>query len=340
MSKKVSISESDVVFEIQDDDTVLEGAEKAGYSIPYSCRKGVCSTCTGKLVTGEVNLRSQHTAGPAEGVMFCQARPVTDVTIEPTSWTEYDPSSRKIIESKIKKITWLNDDVAEVVLRFPIGVRAIFSAGQYLNVLFDGTSRSYSMANPPHKNTEVVLHVRRYEGGEFSDGFLRNASENDTVAVEIPFGDVQLRLDESKPLILLATGTGFAPVKSIVEALIRQKISRPVHFFWGAKQESDLYAVELVNTWQRKYEWLSFTPVLSRPSTDWSGSTGWVQSVVKERFTDLSACSVYACGNDQMVSDARNLLTSAGLSALDFHCDSFVPASAETSADLQEISTL
>lgn len=330
MSKKIVIDASDVVLESYGDDTVLETAEKSGYSIPYSCRKGVCSTCVGKLVEGTVETRSQRAAGPRDDVLFCQAKPVTDVIIRPSHWAEYDPTSRKTIKAKIKKISWLTDQVAEVVLKFPIGVRAIFGAGQYLNVHFRDTSRSYSMANPPHKNTEVLLHVKKYDGGAFSDIFLSDATEDDTVEVEIPFGEVQLKLDSPEPLVILATGTGFAPVQSILGQLIRSRIRRPVHFFWGAKHEQDLYRMDLVRSWEEKYEWFTFTPVLSRPGPNWVGSEGWVQSVAMERTSDLTHCSVYACGNQQMITDARDLFTAAGLPPTEFHCDSFVPALGET----------
>lgn len=326
MSRKVIIDDSDVVIDSEENDTILEAAEKGGYSIPYSCRKGVCSTCLGTLVEGVVQDRSRSIEAPADSVYFCQAKPLTNVTIRPTDWAEYDPLSRKKLDAKIKKIKWLSEDVAEVTLKFPIGVRAIFRAGQYLNVLFEGNTRSYSMANPPHKNTEAVLHVRRYEGGVFSDVFLKNASVNDKIVVEVPFGDVQLDLDSSEPLIMLATGTGFAPVKSIVETLIHLNIDRPVHFFWGARQEADLYMIELAQSWEAKFEWFSFTPVLSRPEDDWTGETGWVQSAALSRFNNFDKCSVYACGGNEMVSASRDAFTDAGLDIGDFHCDSFVPA--------------
>ncbi|ABM10322.1 2Fe-2S iron-sulfur cluster-binding protein [Paenarthrobacter aurescens] len=326
MTKAVHIDATDIVIDSEESDTILEAAEKSGYSIPYSCRKGVCSTCLGTLIKGEVQDRSINIKAPADSVYFCQAKPLTDVVIRPTDWTKYDPTSRKKLDAKIKKINWLSTDIAELVLRFPIGVRAIFNAGQYLNIIFDGQTRSYSMANPPHKNAEAVLHVRKYEGGLFSDAFLANASPNEKILVEVPFGDVQLTLDSHEPLIMLATGTGFAPVKSIMENLIHLNIKRPVHFFWGGRHEPDLYMSDLVKSWNEKLDWFTYTPVLSQPPEGWAGETGWVQSAALKHLKGHTQCSVYACGSNKMVSDARDLFIDAGLDIGDFHCDAFVPA--------------
>jgi CDP-4-dehydro-6-deoxyglucose reductase len=326
MVKAVEFDGSDVVFQNEEDDTVLDGAEKNGYSIPYSCRKGVCASCLGDLVSGVVQERSKRIEGPAESVYFCQAKPVTDVAIRPTHWSAYDPSSRKVLDAKIKKVSWLTGDVAEVVLRFPIGVRAIFRAGQYLNVMIDGGSRSYSLANPPHKNTEAVLHVKKYEAGRFSDTFLSNVSPNQVVKVEVPFGDVELDPQSPERLLMLATGTGFAPVKSILESLVHLGSERPVHLFWGGRTEGDLYMAELMHAWADKYSWFSFTPVLSRPSEGWDGQTGWVQAAALERYPEVGDCTVYACGGNEMVAAARDSFISAGLDAQRFQSDSFVAA--------------
>lgn len=326
MSNAVHIDDTEIVFDSETNETILEAAENSGYVIPYSCRKGVCSTCLGTLVTGEVQDRSSRITAPADSVYFCQAKPLTDITIRPTGWTKYDPTSRKKLEARIKKISWLTADIAELVLKFPMGVRVVFTAGQYLNIMFDGQTRSYSMANPPNKNAEAVLHVHRYEGGVFSDSFLTNASINDKVLIEAPFGDVRLKLDSPEPLVVLATGTGFAPVKSMVENLIHLNITRPVHLFWGGRHEPDLYMSDLANAWHEEHEWFTYTPVLSQPSQGWAGETGWVQSVALLNLDGQLKRSVYACGSNEMVSGARDLFGGAGLHLDDFHCDAFVPA--------------
>lgn len=324
MTNTIRFDGTDVSLEAETTETLLDEVERNGYSIPYSCRKGVCSACLGTLVAGTVIDRSTRIDGPSDDVYFCQAKAATDVIIKPSRWSEYDPASRKTLAAKIKKITWITPDVAQVVLRFPVGVRAIFRAGQYLRVSFDGVERSYSLANPPHKNTEAVLHVRKYASGMFSDHFLSRAEPGNVVQVELPFGDVALDLEASEPLMMLATGTGFAPVKSIVESLVHLQVVRPVHLFWGGRDESDLYMRDIVREWESRFSWFRFTPVVSRPAVDWTGEVGWVQNVAVLDYPEMSESTVFACGNHDMVSGARDVFENAGVQR--FYSDSFVPA--------------
>ncbi|WP_214366161.1 2Fe-2S iron-sulfur cluster-binding protein [Pseudonocardia sp. H11422] len=329
MTHDVRVAGTEIVFPCEPDEAVLDAAERAGFTMPYSCRKGVCSTCEGGLTAGAADVRGRGSLdGPADGVLLCQTRPRSDVEIAPQRIARREPPARKTVTAKIHKITHPADDVAVVALRFPIGVRAKFRAGQYLTVaLPDGDTRNYSMANPPHQNDGALLHVRRVPGGRFSGEILGGLAKGDTLRVELPFGEFCLDADSDRPAVLLATGTGFAPVKSIVEDQVKRGDDRPLHLYWGARRQTDLYLADLPTQWARRYDWFTFTPVLSDPGAEWAGRTGHVHRAVLADHPDLRGHEVYACGNPAMTAAARDEFTSgAGLPADRFYSDAFVPS--------------
>src|SRR5713226_7728408 len=244
MTFTVSVDASDIEFPCETGETVLDAAERAGYSLPYSCRKGVCATCEGDLRRGEVAVGSRHFAGPSDDVLLCQARPRSNVLIHPRRIQRRDPDARKTVTAKVYRINRPVDDVAILQLRFPAGIRAKFLAGQYLRIKMpDGDTRNFSMANPPHESDGVQLHIRHVPGGRFSEGVLAELRPGDTLDVELPYGDFHLRPDSDKPVVCLATGTGFAPLKSIVEDLIKRGNKRPVHLYWGGRRARGLVQV-------------------------------------------------------------------------------------------------
>jgi CDP-4-dehydro-6-deoxyglucose reductase/3-phenylpropionate/trans-cinnamate dioxygenase ferredoxin reductase subunit len=325
----VTITGTDIAFPCGPEETVLDAAERAGYSIPYSCRKGVCSTCEGRLTGGEVAVRGQgELSGPADGVLLCQARPCSPVEIAPKRVARRGPPARRTLTAKVHSLTWPAGDVAVLQVRFPIGSRARFRAGQYLKILMDdGDSRDYSMANPPHKNDGAQLHIRRVPGGRFSEELLAGLDKGDQLRVELPYGEFSLNEESVKPVILVATGTGFAPIKSIVEDQIRQGGDRPMHLYWGARTPAELYLADLPSSWVAKYPWFSFTPVLSRGGADWTGRAGRVQQAVLADHPDLSGHEVYACGSSTMTSAALDdFVHHGGLAPEAFYCDAFVPS--------------
>jgi CDP-4-dehydro-6-deoxyglucose reductase/3-phenylpropionate/trans-cinnamate dioxygenase ferredoxin reductase subunit len=232
------------------------------------------------------------------------------------------------VTAKVYRIERPVEDVAIVQLRFPAGIRVKFLAGQYLRVkLADGDTRNFSMASPPHESDGVQLHVRRVPGGRFSEAALAALRKGDTLDVELPFGDFHLRPDSEKPMVCLATGTGFAPLKSMVEDLIKRGNQRPLHLYWGGRRRRDLYLADLPERWSARADWFRFVPVLSEPDPDWSGVTGLVHHAVLRDFADLSGRQVYACGNPGMVRQARrDFVATAGLLESDFFADPFVPS--------------
>jgi CDP-4-dehydro-6-deoxyglucose reductase, E3 len=341
----VRVAGTGVCFDAAPGQTVLDAAEAAGWSIPYSCRKGVCTTCAGGLTHGQARLPGRGTVpAPAGDVLLCQAVPEGPVEISPRSIRPSLPPRRKTIRASVYRIRRPAPRVSVIDLRFPIGRRAPFRAGQYLRVLLDdGDSRLYSMANAPQHNDSAQLHVRTEAGGQFSDRVVGGLKRGDTVTVELPFGEFVLYPEDRdggdgraagpnggpRPLILLSTGTGFAPLKSMIEDKIARRDRRPAHLYWGGREPADLYLAELARHWAARHPWFRFTPVVSRPSPAWTGVTGWVQHAVLADHPDLRGHEVYACGSEAMTQSARDLLAGqGGLPPERFHADAFVASAA------------
>jgi NAD(P)H-flavin reductase/ferredoxin len=335
VSYPVAVAGSDITFECEPGASVLDAAETAGWSLPYSCRKGVCDSCAGALVTGTAEARGTTVTGPAERVLLCQAKPLGPVTVRPRRIVSSGPPLRKKLTTTVYRIRRPAPRVTILELRFPIGRRAPFRAGQYLNVFLpDGETRPYSLANSPEHNDAAELHVRTEPGGRFSERVVASLRRGDRLTVEAPFGEVFApdeqdgEGDEARPLIMLATGTGFAPMKSIVLNHVHRRRSRSVSLYWGARTEEDLYLADLARHWEQRYEWFTFVPVLSRPEAAWAGRTGYVQDALLADRGDVREHDVYACGSEAMTSSALAVLSrDAGLPEERFHADAFVPAS-------------
>jgi NAD(P)H-flavin reductase/ferredoxin len=327
MTYAVTVSGGDIAFTCDPGQTILDAAERAGFVLPYSCRKGVCSSCEGVIVAGAATVRGRgRINGPAEAVRFCQARPGSNLEIAPASIEKRTVEARKSVVATVFRIRQPAPDVSVLQLRFPSGTRVKFIAGQYLSVLLeDGDSRNYSMANPPHQNDGAELHVRHIEGGVFSEGIVPKLAKGDKLRLELPFGEFGLDEASDDPVVLLATGTGFAPVKSIIENQIKQGGDRKMHLYWGGRRREDIYLPELPEKWALSFPWFSYTPVLSRPDGDWTGRTGHVQQAALADYPDLSGCVAYACGNADMTSAAAAaLVEEGGLRSERFYCDAFV----------------
>jgi NAD(P)H-flavin reductase/ferredoxin len=326
MTFQIAIEESAIAFGCEAGETVLDAAERAGYSLPYSCRKGICSTCDAELRDGKVVLGTKQIAAPAREVLLCQAKPQTDIVIRPKRIDRHDPTARKNITASVYRVSKPADDVVTLMLRFPAGIRARFKAGQYLRVMMpDGDTRNFSMANAPRESDGVHLHIRRIPGGQFSEGVLARLAKGDKLSIEIPYGEFYLRTGSDKPIVCLATGTGFAPIKSIIEDLIARGNTRQVRLYWGGRRRQDIYLQHLTDKWAARVPWLKFTPVLSEPDAEWTGATGLVHQAVLREIPDLSGWQVYACGNPLMIRNAeRDFQALGGLPDGQFFADPFV----------------
>jgi NAD(P)H-flavin reductase/ferredoxin len=336
MSYTIQIQEQDIAFACDAEKSVLDGALAAGYEIPYSCRNGVCGSCRGKLVSGEVT--GGQGAGLSEEeqakgqVLLCQARACSDLTIAVREVRKIDRSAIRTVTAKVYRMTRAAPDVTILQLRFPAGAKARFKAGQYLSLkLDDGTERNFSMANAPHQNDGAELHIRHIPGGKFSQYLAGGLAEGDQIDVSIPYGDFYVREEHDKPILLLASGTGFAPIKSIVEDAIKRKLTRSMVLYWGARRAEDLYRLELARKWEAQLPWFRFVPVLSEagPGDGWQGRTGFVHQAVMDDIASLDGYQVYACGAPAMINAARQAFVHERQLDRDaFYCDAFVPAAA------------
>ncbi len=344
-SLRVTIRPSGREFRVEAGETILAAALRAGIGLPYSCKSGTCGTCKATAVEG------QWVQGPHGGValtgeeaargklLVCCSQPSTDMVIEARELAGVGDIPVKKMPCRVAKIERAADDVAVVHLQLPANERLQFRAGQYLEfILRDGTRRSYSMATAPHADEQIALHVRHMPGGVFTDALFGVTTpvikERDILRFEGPLGTFYLRDDSAKPIVLLASGTGFAPIKAIAEHLFHKRVNRdepgkparPVVLYWGARAKKDLYLDALPRQWADEQPNFRYVPVLSeaRPEDAWTGRTGFVHEAVMADLPDLSGHQVYACGAPIMVESAqRDFVSRCGLPAEEFYADSF-----------------
>jgi len=335
MPHRVTIQPSGHSFTVNDGETVLAAALREGIVIAYGCRSGVCGTCKGSLVEGAVDYGTyqEHAMTEAERgsgkALFCQARPLSDLVIQCREiGAAVKGMQIKLLPARVAKMQRLAPDVMLLELKLPANERLQFLAGQYVDLLIrGGVRRSFSMANAPHDDAFLQLHLRDY-GGPFSQHVFNVMKEKDVIRIEGPFGTFFLREDSAKPIVLVASGTGFAPIKAIVEHALKNGTRRPMTLYWGCRVRADLYMDDLAARWQREGK-LRYVPVLSDalPADQWSGRSGLVHRAVMEDLPDLSGYQVYACGAPVMVDAARRDFTAkCRLPEEEFYSDSFTPA--------------
>ena len=334
MPHQITIKPSNHVFTVNEDETILEAALREGFVIAYGCRNGACGTCKGKVLEGAVDYGTyqEHALPDAEKklgfALFCQAKPLSDLAIECREIGAAKDMPIKTLPCRVQKMERAAPDVMVLHLKLPANERLQFLAGQYIDILMkDGKRRSLSLANAPHDDALLQLHLRNY-GGPFSDYVFNRMKEKEILRFEGPLGTFFLREDSDKPIILLASGTGFAPIKAIVEHALHKGIRRPMTLYWGARVRADLYMNDLAEKWQREHG-IRYVPVLSeaRAEDHWNGRSGFVHRAVVEDFPDLSGHQVYACGAPVMVEAAhQDFTTQCRLPEDEFYSDSFTPA--------------
>ena len=335
----VTLQPSGHVFQVEEGEAVLTAALRQGFILPYGCKNGACGTCKGKIISGSVDYgvyqekalpAAEREAGKA---LFCQAKPLGDLVIEARTVGTAKDIPIKTLPCRVQKIDRVTDDVAILFVKLPANERLQFLAGQYIEFLLrDGTRRSFSMANAPHDDELVQLHIRHVAGGSFTDHVFTKMKERDILRFEGPHGTFFLREDTQKPIVFVASGTGFAPIKSIIEYALNKQVARPMTLYWGARRPKDLYLNELPLKWAAEHANFTYVPVISEalPEDQWTGRTGFVHRAVMEDLPDLSGCQVYACGVPIMVDSARrDFLAQCKLPEEEFFADSFT-----TQADL------
>ncbi len=343
MPHQVTIQPSGHQFTVQDDETILEAALREGFSLPYGCRNGACGACKGKVLAGQVNY-GQHSPNALKDdekvqgrALFCRAKPLSDMSIEVKEIGAAKDIVVKTLPCRVEKLERLADDVMRVKIKLPANERLQFLAGQYVDFqLKDGRARSYSLANPPHDDALLELHIRHVPGGLFTEQVFSTLKERDILRLKGPLGSFFIREDSDKPMLFIAGGTGFAPIKGMLEHAFAAHWDREMVLYWGVRSLKDLYLAELPQQWQAEHPHFTFIPVLSdpEPGDAWTGRTGFVHQAVLDDFADLSGYQVYACGAPVMVDAARESFTrTRNLPEDEFFADAFVyAADAEAAA--------
>ena len=338
---RVTLQPSGLQFDVEDGESVLSAALRQGYVLPYGCRNGACGSCKGRILDGSVDYGTYQKKAlsdeeKAQGkALFCQAQPLGPLVIEARTVGAAKDIQVKTLPCRIHKMERCADDVMVLHLKLPANERLQFLAGQYIEFLLkDGSRRSFSMGNAPHDDEHLQLHVRHVAGGQFTDHVFNRMKERDILRFEGPLGTFFLREDSDKPAVFVASGTGFAPIKSILEHAFKKGISRPMTLYWGGRRPKDLYMNALPLQWAAEHPHFKYVPVVSDalPEDGWTGRTGFVHRAAMEDFPDLSGCQVYACGVPVMVDSARrDFVQQCRLPETEFYADSFT-----TQADLAD----
>lgn len=341
MPYQVTLQPSGHQFTVGDDETVLDAALREGFALPYGCRNGACGACKGTVLSGTLDYGTHSPTAlkeeeKAQGrALFCRARPLSDLVIEAKEIGAAKDIVVKTLPCRVEKLEKRADDVMVVKIKLPSNERLQFLAGQYVDFqLKGGKTRSYSLANPPHDDALLELHIRHVPGGLFTDQVFTTLKERDILRLKGPLGSFFIREDSDKPMIFIAGGTGFAPIKGMLEHAFAAHMDREMVLYWGVRALKDLYMAELPQQWLAERPNFSFVPVLSDPAPEdhWQGRTGFVHEAVLADFADLSGYQVYACGAPVMVDNAREaFVRTRGLPESEFFADSFVyAADAET----------
>jgi CDP-4-dehydro-6-deoxyglucose reductase len=329
----VRLEPSGHTFHVAPGETILEAALREGIGLPYGCRNGACGACkgilrSGELVYGDYQERALHDSEKLAGkALTCCTRPLTDIVFEVAGAKDL---AIRTLPCRVEKVDKPADDVAVISLRLPAGERLQFLAGQYIDILMKGGKRrSFSLANAPHDDQFLQLHVRKTPGGAFSRYVFEEMKERAILRFEGPLGTFYLREDSDKPLIFVAGGTGFAPIKAQLEHLFHHGDDRPIVLYWGARSRADLYLHDLPMRWQQEHPGFTYIPVLSDapPGDAWQGRGGLVHQAVLDDFADLSGYQVYACGAPAMTDVAKEtFVAQRRLPEDEFYCDAFTPS--------------
>jgi len=336
MTFTVTLSQSSRTFQIEADEPVLTAALRQGIGLPYGCKNGACGSCKGLIKEGEVQ-HGPHAASALSNdeklrgaALLCCSNALSDLEIDIREVNGAGDMPIKKLPSRVNVLERVADDVIVMRLQLPASERLQFLAGQYIEfILRDGTRRCYSIATAPHHEGLLELHIRHMPGGLFTDHVFGAMKEREILRFEGPLGTFFLRENAPNPIVFLASGTGFAPIKAIIEHAIYTKIERPMTLYWGARSKKDLYMMSLAEQWARDLPHFNFVPVLSEAVAEdaWTGRTGLVHHAVIADLPDLSLHQVYACGAPVMVEAARRDFTGRhGLPAEEFYADAFTSA--------------
>ncbi len=333
MTFQITVQPSGRTFTTEPDEAILPAAIRQGIGLPYGCKDGACGSCKckkleGTVVHGTHQVKALSADEEAAGyILTCCAVPQTDLLLESRQVTDESAFPIKKMPSRVLSLDKKSHDVMVIKLQLPANDTFRYHAGQYVEfILRDGARRSYSMANAPHNGPAVELHIRHMPGGKFTDHVFNAMKEKEILRVEGPYGSFYLRDDSAKPMVLLASGTGFAPIKAVIEQMQHKGITRPATLYWGGRRPGDLYLDDWVKAQLAAMPNLTYVPVISNalPEDNWTGRTGFVHKAVLKDFPDLSGHQVYACGAPIVVDSARaEYSAQGGLPPDEFYADSF-----------------
>ena len=310
--------------------TIFDAAKKVGIVLDHSCLNARCSSCIVKVISGRTEDREEELVLTVKQkkenfVLSCNAKPLSNLKLDIEDLGDIKFFEKKILPVKISTIEKMNSDVLKIIFRLPPTAKFEFNAGQYVNLIKGTTNRSYSIANKPSENNQLEFFIKKYKNGLMSKYWFEEAKVNDLLRIEGPLGSFFLRESKCEHIVFLATGTGIAPIKSILESVIEQPSNISKKEFWvfvGARLKEDLlWSPDLINDKIK----INYIPVLSRQIEDWNGEKGYVQDAVLKQNIDLENTQVYACGSNEMIQSAKKLLFKNSLNENSFFSDAFVP---------------
>ena len=332
MSYQVTIQSSGHSFNVEPSESVLDAALRQGIILPYGCRNGQCGSCKGEVLSGSVDYQDglpdalDADEAMQNKALFCQARPNSNLTIKVREVDAARDIEVKTLPCRVHRLEHLAHDVVRIYLKIPAAERMQFLAGQYIDVLLkDHAPRAFSIANAPHDDDFIELHIRIVSGGYFSAQVFNQMQEKAMLRIKGPLGTFFLREDSERPAILIGGGTGFAPLKGMLEHAFYTSVNKPLHLFRGVRAKRDLYLNELPEQWLQSHDNFHYTAVLSEPvaGDDWQGETGFVTDGVVKQYPDLSAYDVYMSGPPVMVEAGHRLFLKHGLDESRFFSDAF-----------------
>ncbi len=336
MPAEVTNQRNDGRFTVNPGETILDAALRDHRIFPYGCRSGVCGACKSTLVSGKVDYGEYEEATLTDEeiargkLLLCQAVPLEDVVIDVEEVASGQNIRIRMLPCRVARLNKLAGDVMRVFLRLPKSQEFNFMPGQYIDILMkDGQRRSFSIANLPEETADagLELHIRHVPGGHFTPKVFNAMRERDLLRLEGPFGAYLLQSDADRPMIMVAGGTGFSPIKGLVQQALANNPAQHIHLFWGARDEQDLYLNELAEAWAREHQNFAYTPVLSESTSGhWRGAGGWVHDAVLAGYDDFGGVDVYASGPPVMIEAVRGGLSAKGMRPERFFFDSFTYA--------------
>ena len=334
---RITLTPSQTQFETQADETILEAALRQGYNLPNACQSGMCGTCVAQVVSGEVQMGEYDDCAltdedaAAGMVLLCVCHAQGDVVLDLPAYEGAKAIAPRTMPARVAHVD-IRGNMALLRLALPKSPPFKFHAGQYADILYKGAVRSYSLANAPSDNGVMEFHVRLREGGVFSPAlFSGSLKVGDVLRVRAPLGSFTLNENSDKPLIFIATGTGFAPIKSLLQHLRDTQPSRSVHLYHGARDAAGLYDEAALRELLYQLPNARYTPVLSRADDAWQGARGYITEHVLQDYADLSGYEVYACGSMDMIRGSKQaFVEQRGLPETAFYSDAFTPYVART----------